>query len=290
MILGFPDSRVQASALAQVLDLPYAEVGLHRFPDGESRLTLPGHGTDHLVLFRSLDRPNEKLVELLLAGRALRERGVRRLSLVAPYLCYMRQDSAFHPGEVVSQKIIGGLLADLFDDLVTVDPHLHRVSRLEQAVPVKNPVAVSAAPLFGGYLAGLGGAPLILGPDAESAQWVRAIAEAGGFPYAIAEKKRHGDRKVDIVLPSDLSLAGRKVVLADDMASTGTTLAEAAARIAAQGAAEIRVLVTHPVFVGDAVENLYRHGVAAIGSSDSIVHPTNVVSLAPALAEALRSL
>lgn len=290
MILGFPDSSAQAHTVAQTLNVPYAEVGLHRFPDGESKITLPEIAADHILLFRSLDRPNGKLVELLLVSRTLRACGVKRLSLVAPYLCYMRQDIAFHPGEVVSQKIVGGWLAELFDDVVTVDPHLHRISRLEQAVPAKNPVVVSAAPLFAQHLAELGSELLILGPDAESEQWVRTIAEACRFPYAVAEKRRHGDSTVEIELPRAIRIRGRPVVLVDDIASTGATLAEAAAQLKGLGAGEIRILVTHPLFVNDAVETLRRHGVGDIGSSDSIVHPTNVVSLVPVLAEALRLL
>ena len=68
----------------------------------------------------------EKLVALLLAVEALRRNGAKRLVLVAPYLCYMRQDIAFQPGEAISQKAIGGLLAGLVDRVITVDAHLHR--------------------------------------------------------------------------------------------------------------------------------------------------------------------
>jgi ribose-phosphate pyrophosphokinase len=289
LILGFPDSRPQAEAVALELDRPYAEIAVHRFPDGESKITLPEAVAPHIVLFRSLDRPNDKLVELLLASRGLKEAGVRRLTLVAPYLCYLRQDWAFRPGEVVSQTVIGRWLAELFDDVVTVDPHLHRTPRLELAVPARNPVAVAAAGPFARYLAARGGEPLIFGPDAESAQWARAIAEQGGWPWAVAEKTRHGDRSVSIAAPA-VDLAGRRVVLVDDIASTGHTLAEAAKALCARGAAEVSVLVTHPVFAGDAVERLRALGIAAIGSSDSIAHPTNVVSLAPVLAAALREM
>lgn len=74
MILGFADSRPQALALAHELDCPHAEIAVHRFPDGESRVTLPAGNAEHVVLLRSLDRPNDKLVELVLAVKALRQR------------------------------------------------------------------------------------------------------------------------------------------------------------------------------------------------------------------------
>jgi ribose-phosphate pyrophosphokinase len=287
MILGFPDSRTQAQALGEVLSIPYCEIELHCFPDGESKLTLPEIDRDPVFLFRTLDHPNHKLVEVFLAGRALRERGVKRLSLVAPYLCYMRQDFAFQPGEVVSQRIVGSMLAELFDDIITVDPHLHRISRLEEAVPAKNPVTVSAAPLFARYLAERCEEALLMGPDLESEQWVGAIARAAGLEYAIATKTRFGDRDVSVAPPA-LEVRGRSVVLIDDIASTGCTLAAAARQLQSLGAAQIDVLVTHPLFVDQAMNRLTRCGVRTIGSSDSIVHATNLVHLAPVLAEALR--
>ncbi len=57
---------------------------------------------------------------------------------MTPYLAYMRQDIAFHPGEAISQRIIGALLAQTFDAVITVDAHLHRIDHLSQAMPVKN--------------------------------------------------------------------------------------------------------------------------------------------------------
>nr|WP_221048892.1 ribose-phosphate diphosphokinase [Methylogaea oryzae] len=286
--MGFSESALQAQALAAALDLPYAQVAVHRFPDGESRVCVPQPAAGHVLLFRSLDHPNDKLVELLLAAQTLRQGGARRLTLVAPYLCYMRQDIAFHPGEAVSQRIVGGFLAGLFDDVVTVDPHLHRVSRLEEAVPAGNAVCLTAAPLFGDYLAAERDA-LLIGPDEESAQWVGAMAAASGLEHVIASKQRNGDRDVVIQLP-EAALAGRKVVLADDMASTGHTLAAIARQLIAAGVSEVDALITHALFVGDALEVLRSAGVSRIGSSDSIPHPSNVVQLAPLLADAVRRL
>ncbi|CAI8829012.1 ribose-phosphate diphosphokinase [Methylocaldum szegediense] len=288
MILGFPDSRRQAMAVADILMARYGEVDVHRFPDGESKLTLPAVEDEHVVVFRSLSDPNDKLVELLLVSRALRNQGVKRLSLVAPYLCYMRQDFAFRPGEIVSQKIIGKFLAELFDDVVTVDPHLHRIGRLEEAVPAKNPIAVSAAPLFARYLADRPDKPVLVGPDAESEQWVSAIANACGLPFAVGFKQRFGDRTVSIKAP-DVQVRGRSVVLIDDVASTGATLVDAVAKLRMQGGEKIDVLVTHALFVENAVAKLLRSGVSEIGSSDSIPHATNVVYLAPILADTLRN-
>jgi ribose-phosphate pyrophosphokinase len=80
----------------------------------------------------------------------------------------MRQAEAFRTGEAISQRIVGNFLAGLFDTLVTVDPHLHRVHSLAEAVPVRRAVAASAAPAMGAFLATRTGHPLLVGPDAES--------------------------------------------------------------------------------------------------------------------------
>jgi ribose-phosphate pyrophosphokinase len=136
MILCFDDEVDFARGLGLASGLPVQRIARHRFPDGELKLTLPPRLSAEVRILRSLHAPNEKLVELILAARAARELGAREVTLIAPYLAYMRQDSAFRPGEVVSQKVIGRLLADLFDAVVTVDPHLHRIATLNEAVPL----------------------------------------------------------------------------------------------------------------------------------------------------------
>ncbi len=286
-VLSFPETRPQAQQLAEELALPCEAVTVHHFPDGESKLTLPEKLPEHVILHRSLDHPNDKLVELLLTAEAAREQGARRLSLVAPYLCYMRQDKSFHPGEVVSQKIIGRFLAGRFDQVITVDTHLHRIQRLEQAIPASRAINLSATTAMGEFLVAEQIHPLLLGPDAESRQWVAAIAAAAGLDFAVAEKTRLGDREVRIHLP-EADYAGRDIVIADDVISSGHTVAEAARAALARGARAVHCLVTHALFAADAVELLKAAGVQHIWSSDSITHSSNVIALAPLLAEALK--
>jgi ribose-phosphate pyrophosphokinase len=289
LLLGFHDYETQGRRLADALGLPFALVEIHRFPDGESKVTLPSPLPEQIVVCRSLDRPNDKLVELLLIARTAREMGVRRVILVAPYLCYMRQDIAFHAGEAVSQKIIGAFLAELFDAVITVDPHLHRIERLEQAIPRGDAVALTAAPAMIEFLAQHVQNPMLIGPDAESEQWVRAMAEPAGLEYAVATKERLGDRSVRTKLP-DVSYQDRTIVLVDDMASTGRTLIAVASQLKFRGAGAIHCLVTHALFADDATRQLQEAGIEQIWSADSISHPSNVIRLAPLLAAAVRGL
>ena len=294
VVLSFPDAAGQASMLAASLlseqgRVSAAEITVHRFPDGESRVAVPVPLPDHVVILCSLNQPNEKLIELLLAASAARANGVKRLILVAPYLCYMRHDTAFHPGEAISQQVIGMLLADAFDGVVTVDPHLHRVHQLKQAIPASKALALSATVLMGDFIASRVEQPLLLGPDEESQQWVDAIAAGRGFDVAVAEKQRLGDSDVQIHLPADISVAGRHIVLVDDVASTGRTLLAAVEAAKAAGAASVSAIITHALFAGDAWPRLQAAELDAIWSTDSIVHSSNVISLAPLLANGVNS-
>ena len=287
VLLCFERDRGPAEALGARLDLSPKTIERHRFPDGELRLRLPPSLPPTVIVFATLDQPNEKLIELLLVARESRALGAGGLVLVAPYLCYMRQDVAFSPGEAVSQRIVGAFLAELFDGVLTVDPHLHRTATLARAVPARRALALSAAPLIGTFVASQRPGALLIGPDAESAPWVEAAASRAGLDFAVGAKTRHGDRAVDVVLP-EVPVAGRDVVLVDDMASTGRTLAQAARLLREAGAARVDAAVTHALFVGDAQEVMRAAGVAEIWSTDSIAHRTNRIALAPLLAGALR--
>lgn len=292
-LLYFQDEVAPARRLAETAGLPARVIDRHRFPDEELKLRLPFSETasfpETLVLYRSLDRPNDKLVELLLMARHARQQGVTRLVLVAPYLAYMRQDIAFHPGEIVSQDIVGGFLAELFDAVITVDPHLHRIERLDQAIPLEHAIALSGAPRLAELIAEKRHDPLLLGPDEEALQWVRQAADVTGFDLGTCRKTRHGDRNVQVQLP-DIAVFGRQVVLMDDVASSGHTLARAAEALIAAGAASVDVAITHALFAGDSLALIRAAGVNEVWSTDGIAHESNAISMAPVLAEALASL
>lgn len=285
VLLGFEEYRSQAQALAQAAGLSYADIHIHHFPDGESLVRLPADLPEQVVFCRSLDRPNNKLIELILAAAEARELGAKHLTLVAPYLCYMRQDKSFHSGEAVSQRVIGALLAEHFDALITVDPHLHRVHNLADAVPTGHSVALSATGPIAEYLARERPGALLVGPDSESEQWVAAVAAHEGLDYVVGRKTRSGDREVTIDLEGDF--AGRHVVLLDDMASTGSTLEVAATLVRAQSPASITAMVTHALFMECALERLLNAGLWRVWSTDSIPHESNVIPLAGLIAPAL---
>ena len=286
LLLYFEDEHDAATRIAQAGQIDQAPIERHRFPDGELKLRLPAKLPPQVVILRSLHDPNEKLIELLLTAHSARVAGATHLTLLAPYLAYMRQDMAFQPGEVVSQRIVGRFLADLFQAVVTVDPHLHRIATLQEAVPVAQAIVLSGAPGLSDLIASQRSNPLLLGPDEESAQWVALAADRHGFEHAVCHKIRHGDQAVEIALPA-LPVTGRSVVVLDDVASTGHTVAQAARLLLAAGAASVDVAITHALFAGQAWQLLRDAGVSRVWSTDCIPHPSNAVSMAAPMAQAL---
>ena len=143
--------RSKPRGLAARLGIALHEIDVHRFPDGELRVTV-GPAAPTTIIFTSLDQPNDKLLAILFAAEALRRGGATRLVLVAPYLCYMRQDAAFHPGEAISQRVIGRLIAQTVDRVITVDAHLHRTKNIADVFPGIEADDLSAMPAIADYL------------------------------------------------------------------------------------------------------------------------------------------
>jgi len=283
---ALPDGAHDARRLAARLGLPYQDIALHRFPDGEIRVTT-GPAAMTTIVYASLDRPNDKLIALLFAAEALRRNGAKRLVLLAPYLCYMRQDTAFHPGEAISQGAIGQLLARTVDRVITVDAHLHRTPDIGAVFPGIEADNLSAVPAFAQALRASGFDPstLVVGPDAESQNWVGDLAERLGLATAVAHKTRHGDRTVEIA--GTVSPAGRPVLLIDDIVSSGGTLIACAGALKAAGARTIDVIITHALYPPEMAAAFAAAGIGSVRSSFSVPHPTNAIRLDDIFAAAL---
>lgn len=299
VILGFEDYLKPAQQLAKSLSMPLQMVARHQFPDGETKITLPTELPRKVIICRTLDQPNEKLIELIISAASARKQGVEHITLVAPYLCYMRQDIAFHPGEAISQKIIGNLLAHYFDCVITIDPHLHRINSLREAIPIDDAFSLHASGAMSTFLKQHFNNPVLIGPDQESEQWVKAIAKPHQWSYTIASKERFGDKNVAVTLGThdqgidntnsdlEISLTNRDIVIVDDIASTGKTLEQAVEKIQQQAPASISIIVTHAFFVDNSITTLSNLGVTNIWSSDSVIHSTNAFSIVETIANKL---
>lgn len=285
-LLAFEDDWVPARRLATAARVPLIGLEAHHFPDGETLVTLARPAAETTWIFRGLQDPDAKLFPLLLAANAARRSGARHVVLVAPYLPYMRQDDTFAPGQCVSAEVLGQLLGTAFDQICTVDPHLHRLASLDAVFGPGKGLAISAAPAITKLLRLRISDAYLIGPDEESRQWVTQIAD-GSFPYQIAVKQRRSDFHVSVSLPRPEELNDRRVVIVDDVASSGRTLAECAKAALGAGARSVECIVTHPIFAGNALEVIEDTRVRNVWSSDTIQHKTNRIEMAPMLAAAL---
>lgn len=287
LVVPMPGNEPLAERLAAAGGFELGHLEARRFPDGESYVR---HLSDvrgrRVDLVCSLARPDPGFLSLLFAADAARDLGAAQVSLVAPYLAYMRQDRRFKPGEAVTSRPFARLLSGAFDRLITVDPHLHRYPDLAALYAIPT-ATLHAAPVLADWIAAEVPDALIIGPDEESEQWVAAVAARVGAPHIVLRKIRRGDREVEIVLPDLGAWTGRRPVLIDDIASSGRTLIEAARRLQAQGLKPPVCVVVHAVFADNAFEELARISDQVV-STDSVPHPSNAISLAPLLASALR--
>ena len=292
-VFAFCDGDERARSLAEDLGIAAHRIEHRAFPDGESLVRVPAAPAvaETALLFRSLNDPNAKIVEILFAAAALRASGARRVMLVAPYLGYMRQDIAFHPGEAISQRVIGRLIAEHFDGLVTVDPHLHRIAALDEIVSDIPAIAVSAAPALAAALArDIEPETILIGPDRESAPWVERIAAPLGLEMIVAEKCRSGDRDVALRLPEAARVGGRAAVIIDDIVSSGSTLIACAALLRAAGALRVEAAATHCLSGPADLDRLHAGGIARLRTSDSVLGPVATIPLATVLGDAIREL
>ncbi len=225
---------------------------------------------------------------LLLAASAAKDLKASRVGLVAPYLAYMRQDDRFQPGEGVTSAYYARILSAHFDWLVTVDPHLHRYASLSEiySIPTRT---LHAAPAFSEWILRHVETPLLIGPDAESEQWVAAVANGAGAPHSILQKTRRGDREVDVGIPDVESYRSRTPVLVDDIISTGRTLIAASRRLRALGFLPPVCIGVHAIFAESAYAEL-RAEAGTIVTTNTIPHPTNGIDLTKELGEALLTL
>lgn len=287
LVCALPGNAALARAVATHCGGDLAELAVHRFPDGETGMRVPDSPARRdVIVVCSLNDPDPKMAALHFAAATLREHVARRLLLLAPYLAYMRQDCAFEPGVGTLARHYARWLSQLFDAVLTVDPHLHRIHRLDEIFDVPAQV-VPAAPDVAAWIgAHCTKPPLLVGPDGESAQWVSEVAARLGCPSVAFTKQRRGDADV-LVHPAGLQdYRGRHAVVVDDIVSTAATMIGTVRLLREQGFEAPLCVAVHPLFAGDAYARLQAAGAGTIVSCNTIVHPSNGIDLHAHLATA----
>jgi ribose-phosphate pyrophosphokinase len=290
LVYALPGNAAFTGGLCANWPADVGHLSLHRFPDGESlvRLDTPPQGRD-VALVCTLHDPDPKIMPLLFAAGAAREQGARSVGLVAPYMAYLRQDLSFHAGEARSAGTFARILSGHFDWIVTVDPHLHRIHSLDEVFTTPA-VVVQAAPLLASWIATQVREPLLIGPDEESGQWVRAVAEAAHAPWHALRKVRTGDREVEIGVPSHEHWTHRTPVIVDDIISSGATMNYLVRKLRGQGLAAPVCVAVHAVFAPSAYAALQEAGAGRVVTANTIEHESNAIDVTAAVAAAARPL
>ena len=280
LLFTFPAQKELAASLCATGKYALGEWEWRQFPDGESYVRIASDvQAKQVSLLCSLDQPDAKIMALVFLAKTLKELGAEKVTLIAPYLGYMRQDKRFKDGEAITSNIFAEFLSRYIDALITVDPHLHRHASLEEIYTCTCKV-LTAAPLMADWIASNVNNALIIGPDMESEQWVKDVAARANAPYVILEKTRHGDRDVEIILPDVTPYAGRTPVLVDDIISTAATMIKAIGLLKAEGFTNAICVATHGVFAAGAYENLVAAGTAEVITANTIPHKSNGIDVA----------
>lgn len=287
LFFGMPGNEKLAEELAQLTGSETGAIETRRFPDGETYVRVHGEPKDRdTYLVCTLADPDHHLLPLLFAARTIHASGAKIVTLIAPYLAYLRQDTEFHKGEAVSSRIFADLIGREFDGLVTIDPHLHRYRSLDEVYSIPSKV-VRTSELIGAWVRENVASPVVVGPDAESAQWVEAIAASAGCPWSTFTKERHGDRSVRLVPPKE-EFRDRTPVLVDDIISSGATMIGAARILAAQQWPAPYCIAVHALFDAATATQL-KSLTRAVLTTDTIANPFSHFRIAPLIAGQLAS-
>lgn len=267
------------NTIHQELGYDIGEITLHQFPDKETVITIDSIVQDREVIFiTSLENPNSKLLPLLFAAETAKELGSKNIGLIAPYLPYMRQDKQFHSGEGITSKYFAKLLSNYFDGLITIDPHLHRRHSLSDiySIPAK---ALHATEGISKWIKINVSNPILIGPDAESSQWVSKIAQKIDAPFLILEKIRKGDKLVETSMPNIELYQGFTPILVDDIISTAATMIETVSHLKLLKMKAPVCIGVHALFSGNAYEELLKAGAEKIVTCNTINHSSNSIDI-----------
>jgi len=293
ILFALPGNEKLTRNLSQLLHAEIGKAIIRQFPDGETYVQLISDVKGkRVVLICTLHQPDDKILPLYFLSKTAKDLGADCTCLIAPYLAYMRQDKRFHPGEGITSSYFGSLISRFAETLVTVDPHLHRRSSLSEVYDIPSSV-VHASNHISAWIKNNVTNPVLVGPDSESEQWVSEVAKNAGAPFIVLEKIRHGDKDVEVSLPSKAVLHSgvpqfenykdHTPVLVDDIISTARTMIETVKHLKKAGLKSPVCIGVHAVFAGHAYAELKSAGPADIVTCNTIPHESNRIDISDLL-------
>jgi len=283
-----------AKKIGEALGEPVSAMRITRFADGEYDVKIAEsvRGADVFLLQPTCQPVSENLIQLFIILDALRRASAGRVTAVIPYYGYARKEKKTQARDPISAK----LMADIItlagaNRVIALDLHADAIQGFFD-IPVDH---LTAEKLIVDYIGKLHlPNAVIVSPDIGGAKRVGDVARLLDLPIAFAYKRRPKD---DVVSEQRVvgEVDGMDAVIVDDLISTGGTLVGVSHALRAEGATSVRVLATHGVLAGDAVDKLVNSHLEEIVITDSIPlppakqHPKiKVLSVAPLLAEAIR--
>ncbi|WP_375485108.1 ribose-phosphate diphosphokinase [uncultured Jatrophihabitans sp.] len=254
-------------------------------------------GTDAFVIQAHTTPINDWLMESLILVDALKRASAKRITVVAPFYPYARQDKKHRGREPISARLI----ADLFktagaDRLMAVDLHTAQIQGFFDG-PVDH---LFAMPLLSSYIRDKYSADrdlVVVSPDTGRVRMAEQWAdELGGLGIAFVHKSRNIDEVNEVEANRVVGdVAGKCCLLIDDMIDTAGSITKAADLLFDAGATEVVVAATHGIFSGPAVDRLKNSRIAEVVVTNTLpIRPEQefdsltVLSIAPLLAQAIK--
>lgn len=298
VIIGGSSSQDLAAKVAGEVDEKLCHVEIKKFPDGERYLRVKDSLDEEVTLIQSTGYPqDENLMELLFLISNLKDLGVKKVRVVAPYMGYARQEKRFKSGEVVSAKIVASLIqAAGADEFMTFNIHEKCVLDFFD-IPAKS---ISAMPAIAEYIRGkTDEKPLIVAPDKGAYPFAQEIANILDCDCTYLSKVRLGPDKVetrivDVRCDGESegvnvdAVKGKKAFIIDDIIATGGTIVNAINILKDYGAKSVDVCCVHPILVNGATIRIYAAGADSLISTNSLSSDTSRVSLAKLIADEIR--
>ena len=281
-----------AGRIAQRFGAALGKINIQKFSDGEFQpIFLESIRGDYVFLVQSTFAPAENLMELLLMIDAAKRASAYKIIAVIPYYGFARQDRKDKPRVAIGAKLIATLLeAAGANRVITMDLHAPQIQGFFD-IPVDH---LDSSAIFIPYIEQLKLENLTFAaPDVGSTNRVREIASYFNADMVICDKHRKRANEIASMVVIG-EVAGKDIVLIDDICDTGGTLAKAAGLLKDKGARSIRALCTHPVLSGNAYENIENSVLEELIVCDTIPlkkqsSKIRVISVADLLAIAIRN-
>ncbi|CRK85658.1 Ribose-phosphate pyrophosphokinase [Candidatus Providencia siddallii] len=286
-----------ARRISNRLYINLGDIFVGRFSDGEISIQINENvrGSDVFIIQSTCAPTNDNLMELIVMVDALRRASAARVTAVIPYFGYARQDRRVRSSRVpITAKVVADFLSSVgVDRVLTVDLHAEQIQGFFD-VPVDNVFGTPV--LIEDMLQKDLKNPIVVSPDIGGVVRARAVAKLlNDIDMAIIDKRRPRVNTSQVMNVIG-DVYGRDCILVDDMIDTGSTLCKAAEALKERGAKCVFAYATHPIFSGNAVENIRNSIIDEVVVCDTIplsneiklLNNVRTLTLSIMLAEALR--